>query len=40
MFRAISALAILSATLWVYASPIYAGSKVDWGKIVPLHPDP
>ena len=35
MFRAISALAILSATLWVYASPIHAGSKVDWGKINP-----
>lgn len=36
MFRTVSALAILSAALWVYASSVHAGSKVDWGKINPV----
>ncbi len=35
MFRAISALGLLSAALFISSSQVQAGSKVDWGKINP-----
>jgi DmsE family decaheme c-type cytochrome len=35
MFRAIFLLAIAPVALWVFAEPIHAGQKVDWGKINP-----
>ncbi len=34
MFRAIY-LGILSVSIWVWAGPAHAGTKVDWGKINP-----
>ena len=35
MFRAISALGLLSVAFFLNAGHLYAGSKVDWGKINP-----
>ena len=35
MWRAVFVLGMLSATLFLYAGPVQAGPKVDWGKINP-----
>jgi DmsE family decaheme c-type cytochrome len=35
MFRAIGALGLLSAMLFLHSGSVHAGSKVDWGKINP-----